>query len=349
MTTADWLEMAAKIGLWLALLLQVTPVMLWIERRVPALMQDRLGPNRVGPLGLLQAIADVGKFIFKEDFSPRHGHHGLYLLAPILALVPCMTTYMVLPFGPDLRIGEQTVRSVVIESDHGVFLLLALGSLGVYSLVLAGWASNNKWSTLGAIRASAQLISYELALALAILGAVLPAASLNLQDVVLRQSSQHVFGFLPAWGVALQPLGFLVFLVAMFAETNRLPFDLPEAESELVAGYHTEYGSMRFALFFMGEYMNMAILSGLAATLYFGGWTLPGVDLAGLPGVWPAVAGMGVLWAKISLFLFLFVWVRWTFPRFRYDQLMRLGWKVLLPLALVNLLWVAGATLLEGS
>ncbi len=349
MSASYWLEMAAKMGLWLALLLQVTPVMLWIERRVPALMQDRLGPNRVGPLGLFQAIADVGKFLFKEDFQPARSAHLLYLLAPILALVPCMTTYMVIPFGPDLQLGERVVPAIVVESDHGVFLLLALSSLGVYSLVLAGWASNNKWSMLGAIRASAQLISYELALALAVLGAVLPATSLNLQETVLFQSSERLATWLPAWGVFVQPLGFLVFLVAMFAETNRLPFDLPEAESELVAGYHTEYGSMRFALFFMGEYMNMAVLSGLAATLYFGGWTVPGVDLSALPGIWPALAGMGILWAKIALFLFLFVWVRWTFPRFRYDQLMRLGWKVLLPLSLVNLVWAAAWTLTRGA
>jgi NADH-quinone oxidoreductase subunit H len=299
-------------------------------------------------LGLFQAIADVGKFLFKEEFQPEHSARILYLLAPVLALLPCMTTYMVIPFGPDVKLGDRVIPSVVVDSDHGVFLFLALSSLGVYSLVLAGWASNNKWSLLGGIRASAQLISYELALALAILGAVIPAASLNLQDVVSFQSNEKLLGWLPAWGLFVQPLGFLVFLVAMFAETNRLPFDLPEAESELVAGYHTEYGSMRFALFFMGEYMNMAVLSGLAATLYLGGWTLPGLELPNLPGIWPALAGMGILWAKIGLFLFFFVWVRWTFPRFRYDQLMRLGWKVLLPLSLVNLIWVACWTLIRG-
>jgi NADH-quinone oxidoreductase subunit H len=234
---------------------------------------------------------------------------------------------------------------VVIDSDSGVFIFLALASLGVYSLVLAGYSSNNKWSLMGSIRASAQLISYELALTLAVVAALMPAGSLNLTRVVDQQVAGRLFEFLPAWGIFVQPLGFLVFLVAMFAETNRLPFDMAEAESELVAGYHTEYGSIRFALFFMSEYMAMAVLSGLAATLYFGGWSLPGLDLSGLPGVWPAVAGMMILWAKIALFMFFYVWVRWTYPRFRYDQLMRLGWKALLPLSILNLVYVAALTL----
>jgi NADH-quinone oxidoreductase subunit H len=199
---------------------------------------------------------------------------------------------------------------------------------------------------LGAIRASAQLISYELALTLAVVAALVPAGSLDLSRVVDAQIGTRLFDFLPAWGVVVQPLGFLVFFVSMFAETNRLPFDLPEAESELVAGYHTEYGSIRFSLFFMGEYMSMAVLSALAATLYFGGWSLPGVDLARLPGVWPAVAGMAILWAKIALFMGIYVWVRWTFPRFRYDQLMHLGWKILVPLSLVNFVYVAALVLL---
>lgn len=337
----ELLDALAKMGFWLALLLQVTPIMLWVERRAPAMMQDRLGPNRVGPFGFFQAIADVGKFVFKEDFEPATANRGLYLLAPMLALVPCMTTYLVIPFGPELEVAGRTILSVVIDSDSGVFVFLALASLGVYSLVLAGWASNNKWSMMGAIRASAQMISYELALTLAVVAALVPAGSLNLQRVVEQQMDDRLLGFLPAWGVFVQPLGFLVFLVAMFAETNRLPFDLPEAESELVAGYHTEYGSMRMAFFFMGEYMNMAVLSALAATLYFGGWSLPGIDLTQYSGIVPGLLGMGILWAKIGLFLFLYVWVRWTFPRFRYDQLMRLGWKILLPLSIVNLVVVA--------
>lgn len=341
----EWVASLAMIGFWFVMVLQVAPVMLWIERRLPAFMQDRKGPNRVGPFGIFQAIADAAKFIFKEDFEPATADRGLYLLAPMLALIPPMTTYLVIPFGPTIEVAGRRLASVVIDTDSGVFLFLALASLGVYSLVLAGYSSNNKWSLMGSIRASAQLISYELALTLAVVAALIPAGSLNLGPVVDYQISTKLFDLLPAWGVFVQPLGFLVFLVAMFAETNRLPFDLAEAESELVAGYHTEYGSIRFALFFMSEYMSMAVLSGLAATLYFGGWSLPGVDLTRLPGVWPAVAGMMILWAKIALFMFFYVWVRWTYPRFRYDQLMRLGWKTLLPLSLVNLVYVAALTL----
>ncbi len=339
--TPELVAALAKMGLWLVFLISVAPSMLWFERRIPAFMQDRLGPNRVGPLGVLQGIADAAKFIFKEDIEPATSDRGLYLLAPVLALVPCLTAYVVIPFGPQIEVAGRSMASVVIDSDSGIFVFLALASLGVYALVLAGWASNNKWSLIGAIRASAQMISYELALTLAVVAALIPAGSLNLSRVVEYQIGERLFGVLPAWGVFVQPLGFLVFLVAMFAETNRLPFDLAEAESELVAGYHTEYGSIRFALFFMGEYMAMAVLSALAATLYFGGWSLPGLDLTQFSGVVPALLGFAILATKVALFMFFFVWVRWTFPRFRYDQLMRLGWKVLLPLALVNLVFMA--------
>jgi NADH-quinone oxidoreductase subunit H len=333
----DTIAMLAMVGLWVFALLQVAPVMLWLERRIPAFMQDRLGPNRVGPLGLLQGIADAVKFIFKEDVNPAGADKPLYLLAPMLALVPAMTTFLVLPFGPTVEIAGHRFELVVVDSDAGILLFLSLASLGVYSLILAGWASNNKWSLLGSIRASAQMISYELALTTAVVCALLPAGSLALGDVVDYQREG-------LWQVLTQPLGFLVFLVAAFAETNRLPFDLPEAESELVAGYHTEYGSMRFAMFFMGEYMSMTTLSALGVTLYFGGWSLPFVDFSGFSGIVQALLGFAVIMAKVGLALFLFIWVRWTFPRFRYDQLMRLGWKVLLPLAVVQFVVTAALT-----
>ena len=331
------LAMLAKVGLWVFFLLQVAPVMLWLERRAPAFMQDRLGPNRVGPLGLLQGIADAAKFIFKEDVNPSGADRGLYLLAPMLALVPAMTTFLVLPFGPTVEIGGHRTSLVVIDSDAGILLFLSLASLGVYSLVLAGWASNNKWSLLGSIRASAQMISYELALTTTVVCALIPAGSMNLTDVVDYQREG-------LWQFVTQPLGFLVFLVAAFAETNRLPFDLPEAESELVAGYHTEYGSMRFAMFFMGEYMSMTTLSALGMTLYFGGWSLPWLDFSQFTGLVQALLGFTILVLKVGLALFFFIWVRWTFPRFRYDQLMRLGWKVLLPLAVLQLVVTAAMT-----
>jgi NADH-quinone oxidoreductase subunit H len=336
----DLVATLAKLGLWVVALLQVTPIMLWLERRAPAYMQDRIGPNRVGPLGLFQAIADVVKFIFKEDVTPTGVDRGLYLLAPVLALVPSMTTFLVIPFGPQVEIAGHLTKLVVIDSDSGILLFLALASLGVYSLVLAGWSSNNKWSLMGSIRASAQMISYELALTTAVVCALIPAGALDLSRVVDYQREN-------LWQVVTQPLGFLVFLVAAFAETNRLPFDLPEAESELVAGYHTEYGSMRFAMFFMGEYMSMTTLSALGVTLYFGGWSLPFVDFSGYSGLVQAVLGFAVLLAKVGLAMFFFIWVRWTFPRFRYDQLMRLGWKVLLPLAVVQ--FVVTAALVVGG
>jgi NADH-quinone oxidoreductase subunit H len=346
---------AALMGVWLFTLINVTPIMLWLERRAPAFMQDRLGPNRLGPLGLFQAIADVLKFIFKEDVNPAGADRNLFIIAPTIGFVASLLTYVVLPFGPVVEIGGHRFPLVVIDSDNGMLLFLALASLGVYGLVLAGYSSNNKWSLMGGIRASAQMISYELALALSVVATLIPAGSLNLSRVVEHQIGERLFGVLPAWNILLQPIGFLVFLVAAFAETNRLPFDLPEAESELVAGYHTEYGGLRMALFYMGEYQSMAILSALAATLYFGGWSIPGVDvavlggwLASLPllsalgaGICTALAGFTVLMVKTYTFLFFFIWVRWTFPRFRYDQLMRLGWKVLLPLALVNFVAVA--------
>jgi NADH-quinone oxidoreductase subunit H len=331
------LALAAMMALWLVALLSVAPFMLWFERRAPAFMQDRLGPNRVGPLGLVQGIADAVKFIFKEEFTPANADRPLFLLAPILALLPALTTYLVIPFGPEVEIAGHRLNLVVVDSDSGVLLFLALASLGVYALVLAGYSSNNKYSLMGSIRASAQMVSYELALTTAVVCALIPAGTLNLSQIVAYQHT-HV------WQALTQPIGLLVFLVAAFAETNRLPFDLPEAESELVAGYLTEYGGLRWAMFFMGEYMSMTTLSALCVTLYLGGWTLPFVDLSGMSGLAQAVIGFAVLVTKIFLFLFLFVWVRWTFPRFRYDQLMRLGWKALLPLAVLQFVVTAVLT-----
>ncbi|HEX3126442.1 MAG TPA: NADH-quinone oxidoreductase subunit NuoH [Thermoanaerobaculia bacterium] len=324
-----------NVAVMLGFVLTVVPVMVWVERRGSALIQDRPGPNRLGPLGLIQPLADALKFMFKEDVTPNAVDKPLYLLAPALAIMPAMLTISVIPFGPDLVINGRTYPLAITSAPAGVLLFLALASLGVYSLVLAGYASNNKFSLMGAIRASAQMISYELALTLAVLAVVIPVGSFNPADIVAYQR-QHVWMFIP------EILGFLVFLVASFAETNRLPFDLPEAESELVAGFHTEYSAMRFASFFMGEYMSMTSLSALGVTLYFGGWSLPGVDLHGWLG---ALVGLLVLVAKIAFCMAVFVWVRWSFPRFRYDQLMRLGWKVLLPIAIVNLILVSALTL----
>jgi NADH-quinone oxidoreductase subunit H len=335
--STEFIATLVKMGAFLGILLTVVPGMVWIERRGSALIQDRPGPNRLGPFGLLQPLADAAKFIFKEDVTPSEADKMLYLMAPILALVPAFSTYVVIPLGPTVEVDGQMMPMMAANVDTGVLLFLALSSLGVYSLVMAGYASNNKYSLMGSIRASAQMISYELALTIAVVAVLIPVGSFRLDHVVSYQIAT-------VWGVFPQIIGFIVFLVAAFAETNRLPFDLPEAESELVAGYHTEYSAMRFAAFFMGEYAAMTALSALGATLYFGGWHVPFVDLGAL-GLWGVAIGAVVLVTKIMLFMFLFVWVRWTFPRFRYDQLMTIGWKILLPLAIVNLLLISVLTI----
>ena len=335
MTVETWATLA-KFGALLALLLQAAPVMLWVERRGMAMIQDRRGPNRVGPFGLIQGIADALKFIFKEEIVPASADRSMYLMGPVLALVPAMTTFVVIPFAPDLVYEGTRIPMVVVDGEVGILLFLALSSLGVYSLVTAGYGSNNKYSLLGAVRASAQLISYELAMAMAVLAVLLPVGSFRLSEVVHYQA-EH------GWNVLLQLPGFLVFFIATYAETNRLPFDLPEAESELVSGYGTEYGSMKWALFFMGEYINMTTLSMLLSVLYLGGWNLPFVTL---PEGWAGVGlGFAILMGKVAFLMFVYVWVRSTFPRFRYDQLMGLGWKVLLPIALVMVLASAVLTL----
>ena len=333
---ADLIAVLVKYAVMFAVFINVAPIMVWVERRGAGLIQDRPGPNRVGPFGLFQPLADALKFMFKEDVTPTLVDKPLYLLAPVLALMPAFTTLVLIPFGPTITIGGRTIPLVVTNADTGVLLFLAISSLGVYSLVMAGYASNNKFSLLGSIRASAQLISYELALTISVLAVLIPVNSFRLTDVVAYQQ-RHVWSCLP------QILGCLTFLIAAFAETNRLPFDLPEAESELIAGFHTEYGAMRFALYFQGEYSNMSALSALGATLYFGGWSLPFVHYP--HNLLGGVLGLLTLVAKIAIAMAVFVWVRWTFPRFRYDQLMRLGWKFLLPLSIVNLILVAALTI----
>jgi len=340
LTTFDLTIGAIKAAIIVGVLQGCVPILVWVERRGSALIQDRLGPNRVGPFGLLQPMADALKFIFKEDIIPSSADKFLYVLAPVMTLLPALTTFCVIPWGPGIDV---TFRGVahhvsfqVADVDIGVLVILALVATGVYGIVVAGWSSNNKYSMMGGLRSSAQIISYELAMGLAIIGVILPVASLRLPAVVEYQR-HHL------WFVFTQPVGFLTFLIAGFAETNRLPFDMPEADSELVAGYHTEYSSMKFALFFMAEYANMVTSSALAVTLYFGGWSVPFVEASGIPG---AILGIGAFAFKVAFFLWLFVWVRWTLPRYRYDQLMRLGWKVLVPLAALNLLWSSTATLM---
>lgn len=342
MTAADWLILLLRVFVPLLVLLLVVPILLWVERRGAGLIQDRPGPNRVGPFGLLQPAADAVKFFFKEDIVPSNADKTLYILAPAIAVFSALTTFAVIPYGASLPIRGRDIPLIGADVSIGILYVFALTSLSVYGIVLAGWSSNNKFSLMGGIRSGAQIISYELAMTTAAAGVILAASSFGLREIVEAQSGTWL-GFIPRWNLFLQPLGFLIFFVAAFAETNRLPFDLPEAEAELVAGYHTEYSSMKFAMFFMAEYVNIIVASALMATLYLGGWTFSGFEPRGIAG---ALVSVLIFAVKTAFFVWVFVWVRWTLPRFRYDQLMRLGWKVLLPLALFNLFWAAGLVLL---
>jgi NADH-quinone oxidoreductase subunit H len=347
-TMIDWTDVGLsvlKIAVVLFFMLNVTPIMVWVERRGSALIQDRVGPNRVGPFGLFQSIADALKFFFKEDVIPAQAHKWLYTIAPMFGLLPAMTTIAVVPFGrPFFLKSGRLFEPIVADLNVGILLIFALASLGVYGVTMAGWSSANKFSLFGGIRASAQMISYELSLSLAAVSALMVAGSLRLTDVVWKQTGYFVLFDaikLPAWNV-LSPamwLSFIIFSVSAFAETNRLPFDFAEAEAELVAGYHTEYSSMKFALFFMSEYMAMATMSALITTLYLGGWDVPWYNEPANAFGFAVSAAAFV--TKIAILMFVFVWVRWTIPRLKYDLLMRLGWKVFLPLAFVNMVLVA--------
>jgi len=311
-------------------------IMIIAERRVSAFMQGRIGPNRVGPKGLLQPIADGIKFLFKEDIIPAGVDKPIFVLAPAVLLIPALMTFAVIPFGSDITIFGRQIALQVADINVGILYVLALTSIGVYGIVLAGYSSNSKYSLLGGLRSSAQLISYELAMGLAVVSIILLSGSLKLNDIVLDQQ-----GYLFSWNVFKQPLAFIIFLIAVYAETNRLPFDLSEAEQELVGGYHTEYSSMKFAMFFMAEYANMITAAALTVTLFFGGWDFPFVNEASI-GNWGTLLSVLSFIFKMGFFLFLFIWVRWTFPRFRYDQLMKLGWKVMLPIAIFNIFITAG-------
>ena len=311
-------------------------VMIYAERRVSAFMQDRVGPNRVGPKGVLQPIADGIKFLMKEDLVPERVDKPIFILAPAILLIPALMTFAVIPFGSSINLFGREISLQVADVNVGILYVLALTSISVYGIVLAGWSSNNKYSLLGGLRSSAQLISYELAMGLAVVSIILLAGSLRLNDIITDQQGSFF-----SWNIFRQPLAFLIFLIAVYAETNRLPFDLSEAEQELVGGYHTEYSSMKFAMFFMAEYANMITAAALTVTLFFGGWDVPLLDEGSL-GLFGTLLSVLSFILKMSFFLFLFIWVRWTFPRFRYDQLMRLGWKVMLPLALFNIFLTGG-------
>jgi NADH-quinone oxidoreductase subunit H len=309
-----------------------------VERRVCAWMQDRLGPNRVGPQGLLQPAADGLKNFLKEETSPAMADKALFTLAPIVSFVPALLTFGVIPFAAPLPTKWGVVPMVVADLPVGFLYILAISSLGVYGIVLAGWASNNKYALLGGLRASAQMISYEIALGMSTVAVLLLAGNVTLSQVIAQQQ-------LGLWFIIPLSVAFLIFFISAFAETNRLPFDLPEAEAELIAGYHTEYSAMKFSMFYIAEYSNMVTASALMATLFFGGWDIPFTswDSTGDPSVLKTLATLAAFGAKTSFFLFTYIWVRWTLPRFRYDQLMALGWKVLLPMSLVYITILATA------
>ncbi|MEE9231394.1 MAG: NADH-quinone oxidoreductase subunit NuoH [Acidobacteriota bacterium] len=335
MTFAAVLETLIKIGVVFFVALTAVAYLTLAERKISGWIQDRIGPNRVGPWGLLQPLADGIKFMMKEEVVPSYAHRPIYMAAPALLLISALSALAIIPFGDRLTLGGYEVRLAIADVNIGILFFLAMSSVGVYGIVLAGWSSNNKYAMLGGLRASAQMISYELGLALSLIGVLMVSGSLRLSQIVEQQGS------FSSWNVWSQPLGFLIFMVSAFAETNRLPFDLAEAETELVAGYHTEYSAIKFSMFYMAEYVNMITASALMATLFFGGWQLPfPAEAAGVEGNHLALLQILCFLIKTGFFLFVFIWVRWTLPRFRYDQLMHLGWKVLLPLALLNLIWV---------
>jgi NADH-quinone oxidoreductase subunit H len=333
-----------QIGLTLfvfVMLLSSAAGMVYMERKVAALMQQRLGPYRVGPKGLLQPLADIIKLMFKEELRPKAADMFLFVLAPIISATCAFAAFAVVPFGADTTFGgllPEPLRLQVADVNVAVLVIFAIASMSVYGIVLAGWSSNSKYSLLGGLRASAQMISYELSYGLALASVLLIANSMSLSDIVNRQAGTWL-GFIPRWYFFLQPVGFLIYMTAGIAETNRAPFDFPEAEQELVAGYHTEYSSMTFAMFFMAEYINMVTVSAVATDLFLGGWHGPFLP-----------ESFGWVWflLKVGAILFFYVWMRWTLPRYRYDQLMRFGWKVLLPIAVVNLLVTAAGVLYFG-
>lgn len=308
----------------------------YAERKVAAFLQDRVGPDRAGPFGIFQPLADGMKFIYKEEIIPVVSNKFLFVLGPCLAMLTAMMAGVLIPWGNTLIIGEQVYSLQIADLNVGILYVFGVVSIGVYGIMIGGWASNNKFSLLGAIRASAQMISYEIAMGLSIIALIIMTGTLSLGEISAQQAG-GVGGDWNMWNVVYQPLGFLIFIVCAFAECNRTPFDLPECETELVGGYHTEYSSMKLGFYLFAEYINMFVSSAVISTLYFGGYNFPFMNDLGLDHNTISIIGTVVLFAKISFFIFFFMWIRWTIPRFRYDQLMNLGWKILIPLAVFNI------------
>jgi len=355
----DLLIVTCKVLFMFLFVLGIAGLLTWVERKQSAIIQDRIGANRasifgVRMIGLFHPIADALKLFTKEDFVPLHGHRVLFMLSPALAIVPALMTFAVIPFGDNVHILGREVSLRVSDINAGIVLVFAISSLSVYGITLAGWASDNRYSLLGALRGAAQMFSYEVVLGLSVIGILLVYGTLDLNEIVRAQGG-YWLGFIPRWGVFVQPVGFLLYFTAAFAETKRMPFDLPEGESEIVAGYFTEYSGMKYAAFLFSEFCEMVLVAGLSATLFFGGWQLP-VDVArglALPlvgvvhisGLWVPLLQLLTFCLKVVIFLWLLMQIRWTLPRFRYDQVMSLCWKVLLPLVLLNIAVTAAAVL----
>ena len=347
----DWvliLEKAILISIVIGVSLLIAMYETYAERKVAAFMQDRRGPNRAGPFGILQPLADGLKLFMKEEIIPNSSNKLLFIAGPGLAMITAMMTSAVIPWGATVELFGRSVSLQIADINIGILYVFAVVSLGVYGIMIGGWASNNKFSLLASIRGASQMISYELAMGLSLISLLLLTGSLRL-SVIVQQQQQGAWGGFLGWNVFYQPLGFLIFIVCAFAECNRTPFDLPEAENELNFGYHQEYSSMKLGFYLFAEYINMFISSAIMATLYFGGYDIPFVNEADLSMNLAAILGVIALLAKIAFFIFLFMWVRWTIPRFRYDQLMRLGWKTLIPLALFNMLLTAMIVLLKQN
>ncbi len=324
-------------GVVFSITLLVATYSTYAERKVAAVMQDRVGPNRAGPFGLLQPLADAVKMFMKEELIPSVSNKWLFIAGPCIAMLTACMTGAVIPWGGSITVGGQTFDLQVADLNIGILYLFGVVSLGVYGIMIGGWASNNKFSLIGAIRASSQMISYEIAMGLAIIALVMTTGTLSLKEIVIQQDASFA-------NIVYQPLGCLIFIICAFAETNRAPFDLPECETELIGGYHTEYSGMKLGFYLFAEYINMFVSSAVITCFYFGGYNFPFQHELGLEGNMLSIVQTIVMFGKVFFFIFFFMWVRWTIPRFRYDQLMNLGWKVLLPLALLNI-FITGMTM----
>jgi NADH-quinone oxidoreductase subunit H len=336
------------VGIVFGVTLFVAAYSTYAERKVAAFLQDRIGPDRAGPFGILQPLADGLKFIYKEEIIPVVSNRFLFVLGPCIAMMTAMMAGVLIPWGDTLVFGTNVYSLQIADLNVGILYVFGVVSIGVYGIMIGGWASNNKFSLLGAIRASAQMISYEIAMGLSIIALVLVTGTLSLGEISAQQTG-GVGGEWHFWNVVYQPLGFLIFIICAFAECNRTPFDLPECETELIGGYHTEYSSMKLGFYLFAEYINMFVSAAVISTLYFGGYNFPFMNDLGLDHNTISIIGVVVLISKVCFFIFFFMWIRWTIPRFRYDQLMNLGWKVLIPLSIFNIFITALVILIKNN